>query len=1545
VSKRGEETDGAKKKAMGKQEKPNPVPVNTDSIEEDSQYSKFSAVVSAEKDKEVDLDRISKKMHKKREQKKGHTVAMGMMSIRGKEIEVMFDTCAEYSAIEEEWVRHLGLQGREKHEYPMVDAVGERIEFKGDVLVPLKFGDKVINEVMMVAPQLAAPIIVGIDVLRKCDLLLTEGRLVYQKEHEVSVQMVEEGKEDPRARLATLTRIEVPPATSITIPCKVVGVRKLRGRKVYVEPATDLLVAHGLGKTAKETRDGVVSTVLQVHITNPSFDHHTIPRGTIIGYASPMKTLAAITNYMENVSTERGIVSIVTVPLTQAMAALGIDKSEVTPNQPIIATTVKEGDALAYQEAQAGKKEEGRSILPQQHIEKLVQEMDFSERKKERVRKMLEPYGGLFTLTISKEPANVPIPHRIITEGPPIHQKLYRRTPIMNDLIDQECQKLLEQNVIRESFSPWSSPVVLAWKKDGSIRFCVDYRKVNAVTKKDKYPLPRIDEAFDALAKAKFFSTIDLTSGYHQLPVAEESKEITAFSTRKGHYEYNRVPMGMTNSPATFQRNMELILRGLTWQNCLVYVDDIIVFSGSFDDHLQQVQTVLGRLQGANLRIKPSKCKFFTKRVEYLGHVIQAGKIRPDSRNTEKIMQMPVPTTKKEMQSFLGLVGYYRRFIHQFSDTAKPLYDLTCGTEGGKTRLELKEEHKQAINTLKEKLCTYPVLQLPDFKQPFFVKPDASNYGIGAILTQKDSAGEEHPILYGSRVLTKPERNYSARERELLAMVHFIHTWRPYLLGTKFFVYSDHHSLQWLKNHKDDNPRLTRWINKLMQYEYEVIHRPGKQHNDADAMSRTPIVPVTKPIAALLMPQGEYGRPEIPRDTQRGKAERRSIIGIDTNDEPQRSRVIAVFIDPKTGEAVQRSELAKWQVKDPTLNEIWRQAYAEGEGSKNWKIIDECLFKISRKRLQLVVPRDLRFEILRGFHDTPVAGHPGQSKTLWSISQHFWWPGMYSQVMKYVRTCDTCHERKTYRQSKTGKLHSIIASRPMEIMGIDLLGPLTITKDGNQYILVLVDLFTKWIEAWAIPDMEELTIAKKLVEEFISRNGAPEMLTSDRGSQFMSNLIREICSLMGTRQRFTTAYNPRANGQAENAVKKISAGLRLRVNTDQDDWDTHLWSTLLAYRTQVTTTGHTPFFLWYLRDPNLPSTAQVRGWAERYPKAEEYVREMVQKQTEAYQTALDNIHKSKQRDEKLYNRGRKEAGLEEGDLVMLKNEAKVEKGKKRKLAPKWIGPYRMVELRQPNNARIVGLNNPRDRQLVNLDRLRKREIRPGQYPHFERDEGERQEEKMLYRIQDLVRVRGKPGKREFLVRWEGYTAKYDEWVPESKIEATDLIKEFDRRSQLDTSKRKINEERKERSNKEKGKEKVTEVAEEEERLVGRKQRKTKKIGDHKKIRKLERTDKEEERIKKVEETEKRGKEKEGQLEKEDEEDRKEGTYGLRKNRKKSQKAREAEEAQKKSKPKPAPKKRNRTKIMKEREARVLGEEDVVKMRTSRSVNSRKSDIR
>jgi len=301
---------------------------------------------------------------------------------------------------------------------------------------------------------------------------------------------------------------------------------------------------------------------------------------------------------------------------------------------------------------------------------------------------------------------------------------------------------------------------------------------------------------------------------------------------------------------------------------------------------------------------------------------------------------------------------------------------------------------------------------------------------------------------------------------------------------------------------------------------------------------------------------------------------------------------------------------------------------------------------------------------------------------------------MYSQVMKYVRTYDTCHERKTYHQSKTGKLHSIIASRPMEIMGIDLLGPLTITKDGNQYILVLVDLFMKWIEAWAIPDMEELMIAKKLVEEFISCNGAPEMLTSDRGSQFMSNLIREICSLMGTRQRFTTAYNPQANGQAKNAVKKISAGLRLQVNTDQDNWDTHLWSTLLAYRTQVTTTGHTPFFLWYLRDPNLPSTAQVRGWAERYLKAEEYVREMVQKQTEAYQTTLDNIHKSKQRDEKLYNRGCKEAGLEEGDLVMLKNEAKVEKGKKHKLAPKWIGLYQMVELRQLNNARIVGLNNP-----------------------------------------------------------------------------------------------------------------------------------------------------------------------------------------------------------------------------------------------------------
>lgn len=1358
----------------------------------------FSAVVPAELGKKDKTERIKRKMEKKREQKKTHTVAMGIMTIRGKEVEVMYDTCAANSAIEEEWVKHLKLQGIEDNSYPMVDAIGKILTFKKDVLVPLKFGDKVVNEVMMVAPKLTAPIIIGFDVLHKCDLLFTEGRLLYKKKHEVPIQMVDEGREDPRARLATLKRIDIPPATSIAIPCKVMGERKLHGRKMYIEPATELMVAHGLGKTMKQKdEDGSMGTILQVQITNPSFQHHTIPRGSIIAYASPMRTMAAITNYIENVKVDGRIRQIETVPLEIAMTALGVkDDGKMKRDIPIassqlMAATVKDGELQSYQrnqEEQEMKKDDGaRSFIPQKHIEEMVEALDISEGKKKRVLKMIEPFGGLFTLTVSREAANVPIPHRIITEGPPIHQKLYRRTPIMNDHIDAECQKLLEQHVIRESFSPWSSPVVLAWKKDGSIRFCVDYRKVNAVTKKDKYPLPRIDEAFDALAKAQFFSTIDLTSGYHQLPVAEDSKEITAFTTRKGHYEYNRVPMGMTNSPATFQRNMELILRGLTWQSCLVYVDDIIVFSSSFADHLQDVRTVLERLQSANLKIKPSKCSFFTRKVGYLGHVIEGGQIRPDSSNTKKINDMPLPTTKKEMQSFLGLAGYYRRFIHQFSDMARPLYELTQGKTHGGQPLELKEEHLKAIRELKERLCTYPVLRLPDFKQPFYVKPDASNYGIGAILMQRDPDGHEHPILYGSRTLSKPERNYSARERELLAMVYFVHHWRPYLLGTKFFVFTDHHSLQWLKNHKDDNPRLSRWIYKLMQYEFDVVHRPGSQHNDADAMSRTPIVRTPAPIASLLKSNVEYGCPEIPLNTEAGKNPEGDITAMHGGGVSGRAPVMAAMIDTGTGQWMKSEELAKWQLKDPTLRDIWNEVH-EGKGEESkWKVVEECLYKVGNDRLMLVVPKNMREELVRAFHDGPIAGHPGQSRTLWAISQKFWWPKMYTEVMKYVRTCDTCNEKKPGRMKKTGKLHPIIATRPMEIMGIDILGPLTVTQDGNKYIVVLVDLFSKWIEAWAISDMETVTVARKMVEEFIPRNGVPETLTSDRGAQFISDLMREINNLMGTKQRFTTAYHPRANGQAENAVKKISAGLRLRVNVEQDDWDKHLWSTLLALRTQVTNTGHTPFFLWYVRDPNLPSVAQMTRWVKKHPKAEEYVKEVVKEQTEAYQKALEKIKKAKKQNERLYNKGRKKADLVEGDTVMLRNEAKLEKGKKKKLAVKWRGPYRIIEIRAPNNARIVGLNNPQDRQLVNFDRLKKRELRPGQFPQMEQDK-KKKGEKMLYRIQSLVKVRGKPGKREFLVRWEGYTAKKDLWIPEEEIEATDLIEEFDRNRLWDTSK-------------------------------------------------------------------------------------------------------------------------------------------------------------
>ena len=429
--------------------------------------------------------------------------------------------------------------------------------------------------------------------------------------------------------------------------------------------------------------------------------------------------------------------------------------------------------------------------------------------------------------------------HGIETNGPPLRQPYRRQNPAVRREEMAQVQQMLSSDVIRPSNSPWASPVVMVRKKDGSLRFCVDFRQLNAATVKDAHPLPRIDDLLDALHGAKWFSTLDLKSGYWQVPIAEQDKEKTAFRTSSGQlFEFNQVPFGLCNAPATFSRLMDRVLAGLHWETCLFYLDDIIVFSSTWEEHLARLREVFERLRHAKLKLGPTKCTFAAKEVSYLGHRVTEEGLLPDPALLAAIRDIPPPKTATEVRSFLGLAGYYRRYVKGFAAIAAPLHALSRKD----ALFHWSEDCQAAFDQLKVRLTTSPITAFPDFSQEFRLYTDDSTAGLGAILAQVRD-GKERIICCASRALNKAEKSYPATKLDCLAIVWAVAKFRPYLMAMPFEVYTDHYALQWLKTMHTGSALLHRWSAALEEYGFTVRHRPGKIQTHVDGLSRLPVGP------------------------------------------------------------------------------------------------------------------------------------------------------------------------------------------------------------------------------------------------------------------------------------------------------------------------------------------------------------------------------------------------------------------------------------------------------------------------------------------------------------------------------------------------------------------------------------------------------------------------------------------------------------------------------------------------------------------------------
>lgn len=923
----------------------------------------------------------------------------------------------------------------------------------------------------------------------------------------------------------------------------------------------------------------------------------------------------------------------------------------------------------------------------------------------DQVKQCLIDFADVFSKSSSDIGCTDAVKHTIKTgDAKPVKQRL-RRHPLCNqEEIERQVKDLEERGVIEPSESPWAANVVLVKKKDGTRRLCIDYRDLNEVTVKDAYPVPRIDETLDALGSAKWFSTLDLSSGYWQVALDEDAKDKSSFVVRNGLYRWKVMPFGLTNAPATFERLMEKVMKGLQWEILLIYLDDVIVYGRSVEEEIQRLRTTFSRLRAANLKLKPSKCHLFCKSVLYLGHVVTSQGISTDPDKVRVIVDWPRPNCKKEVRSFLGLASYYRRFVQDFAEIASPLHALTAKS----AKFQWNEKAEQAFHELKKRLQSSPILTFPVPQDNFILDTDASANAIGAVLSQVHD-GNEQVIAYFSRKLSNAERNYCVTRQELLALVHSLKHFKQYLYGRSFTVRTDHASLRWLLNFKNPEGQIARWIEQLAEYQINIEHRPGRKHTNADGLSR--------------MQCKQCGRKEDESDTDflntpsvnlnkddidgciRGITSRPSLSMSDIREAQLTDEDLRWMLDRKESNGL-RPEWGSIARKSSAVKTYWAQwnqiEIQEGVLYRRWESDDGMLVK-----RQVLLPEKLRKDIVAEIHGNPLGGHLGSRKTLARVKARFYWSGLTADVRAFVRMCSLCQRRESPPRKRRAPLQQSRVGAPMERVAIDLMGPLPKTDSGNQWILVVGEYHTKWMEAYALPDAKAVTVAKRLVDDFICRFGIPLELHSDQGSNFESQVFSEVCTLLKIHKTRTTPYNPKSDGLVERFNKTVmSIVAKLLHETDgQKNWDEHLAFATSAYRaTPQESTGESPNMMMLGRETRMPIDLTTASLDDEDHAVDDYVKQLRSKIRDAHERAEKCLGKSAVRQKIAYDRKSRDHQLQVGDFVWLHNPAK-KKGTSPKLQLRWTGPYLILSKLSDVTLRIQ--SSPRAKpKVVHADRLK-----------------------------------------------------------------------------------------------------------------------------------------------------------------------------------------------------------------------------------------------
>ncbi|GFV99019.1 retrovirus-related Pol polyprotein from transposon 412 [Trichonephila clavipes] len=898
------------------------------------------------------------------------------------------------------------------------------------------------------------------------------------------------------------------------------------------------------------------------------------------------------------------------------------------------------------------------SNSPQQLTPDLLENAELSPEQKSSAERLFQEFEDVFSRNSSDIGHTTVTQHRIDTaDHPPIKQHPRRLPFAKQEEVGTLLREMQENDIIEPSSSPWASPIVLVRKKDGSTRFCVDYRKLNDVTKKDSYPLPRIDDTLDTLSGHKWFSTLDLKSGYWQVEIHPEDRE-----------KQHSLPARDYGSSKS--------CRGRT-----------------FEEHLQNIRKVLSKLSDANLKLNPSKCKFFQKEVNYLGHIISAEGVRTDPEKVSAVKNWKRPENLRELRSFLGLCTYYRKFVKGFSNIARPLHKLT----ESKQKFQWTKECEDSFLQLKEALTSSPILIYPQPDKPFILDTDASNESVGAVLSQEID-GQERVVAYWSKCLSKPERNYCVTRKELLAIVKAIEHFHHYLYGQKFLLRTDHASLTWLMNFRNTEGQVARWIQRLNEYYFDIRHRKGSSHGNADALSRRPC-PENCRHCSRVETKYDYAIRQITTST--------ATPPDPWSDEKVREDQMA---DPDIKPLIEFMESSSnkpsWQdisAYSPTTKQYWALWNSlhlrNGVLYRKFESEDGKTF-----RWQLVLPRSRIPEVLKELHGSPTGGHFGVMKTLHRVRERFFWGKVRADVEQWCKSCDACSARKGPKIRSRGKLHRYNVGAPFERIAFDILGPLPRTASGNKYLLVVMDYFTKWPEVYPIPDQEAPTVAEAVVQHWISRYGVPLQLHSDQGRNFVSAVLKGVCELLGIDKTKTTPLHPQSDGMVERFNRTILNNLSLMVSKNQQDWDQKVPLFLLAYRSAVhETTGYSPSQMLFGRDLRLPCDLLFGRPPDTPSSPEEYVQNLQARFEDVHNLARERINLRTEKMKTRYDTKATGHQFKEGDKVWFYNPTR-RKGLSPKLQSHWDGPYTILKIINDVVIRNRKSTNSKPR-VVHYDRL------------------------------------------------------------------------------------------------------------------------------------------------------------------------------------------------------------------------------------------------